>query len=590
MDYAHVFHELIAVFFKPPTDSTTIGNPKGNFTSESGKTPPKPFSFGIYWTWETIAIALLSSLLDMRFFELDEMRIRLDELDDKVNPDTDPVLESILGPQFPINRPAAHSVKDYVDTHIGKMKTTLFHHQKNLAKQQDVDALRKEMSEFMNYVSSEYTKTFAQIYKETKQQNSPHMRIPPTLHNSVMREPHLPDDPNPFHDVSTISPITPHKNETNPFMTSDVILLLTAPADNPAYQPIITIPPQFNSTLPATAPNTVIYQSVGNIPIPKFRPYLETPENFLKEVELYMKRKRVMPEDWILMLPSVFKQDKHQSLWWQSTKLVVNSWDDFKSEFLQMYGSEMDKHQSVERLLNRRQKKNEPFNKFALEMNMIYRKIFKIDQSSHDTQIIQFVAERALPHIQTALLSCRAKNLVELINFGKIFEKSTPPEQTTKLASSHTNQATVRDGNRNPPPPPPPRQNYNNNNNPAPRPPQRQNNNNTPPRPPPRQNNNNRPRVGKRDNRVAARGFVATSSKPNPHRLIPQIPIKLSTDTWPVESHPLKVVMSNNTVTHTLTLLEDSQRDDIKDLLSKFPDVIDAPRIGRIKGVEHNNK
>lgn len=426
--------------------------------------------------------------------ELDEMRIRLDELDDKVNPDTDPVLESILGPQFPINRPAAHSVKDYVDTHIGKMKTTLFHHQKNLAKQQDVDALRKEMSEFMNYVSSEYTKTFAQIYKETKQQNSPHMRIPPTLHNSVMREPHLPDDPNPFHDVSTISPITPHKNETNPFMTSDVILLLTAPADNPAYQPIITIPPQFNSTLPATAPNTVIYQSVGNIPIPKFRPYLETPENFLKEVELYMKRKRVMPEDWILMLPSVFKQDKHQSLWWQSTKLVVNSWDDFKSEFLQMYGSEMDKHQSVERLLNRRQKKNEPFNKFALEMNMIYRKIFKIDQSSHDTQIIQFVAERALPHIQTALLSCRAKNLVELINFGKIFEKSTPPEQTTKLASSHTNQATVRDGNRNPPPPPPPRQNYNNNNNPAPRPPQRQNNNNTPPRPPPRQNNNNRPR------------------------------------------------------------------------------------------------
>lgn len=61
-------------------------------------------------------------------------------------------------------------------------------------------------------------------------------------------------------------------------------------------------------------------------------------------------------------------------------------------------------------------------------------------------------------------------------------------------------------------------------------------------------------------------------------------------DTWPVESHPLKVVMSNNTVTHTLTLLEDSQRDDIKDLLSKFPDVIDAPRIGRIKGVEHNNK
>lgn len=67
--------------------------------------------------------------------------------------------------------------------------------------------------------------------------------------------------------------------------------------------------------------NTVVFHSGGNLPVPKFSPTLDSPESFMKELELYMKRKRVMSSDWILMLPTVFEQDKQQKLWWQSTKL-----------------------------------------------------------------------------------------------------------------------------------------------------------------------------------------------------------------------------------------------------------------------------
>jgi hypothetical protein len=429
----------------------------------------------------TLSKLEVSELIDSRFFsvqeslgrvdtdrknsqiqfteELDGVQERISELEDKISPTTDPLLESLLGPDYPIARPAAHSVKEYVDKKLLNMHTHLNHQKKYLASRQEFLQLRRDFGQYMDYVRDQYQSSMDELKREISTLKEAANRLPinpPTISTPA---------PAPPPTSAAVVPIPVHSstilNNTNPFLSSPVEITLPPPPTiiDQAYQPIITTLPNSTSIQSAAPPtNTVIYQSVGNIPVPKFRPHLETPENFLSELELYMKRKRVMPEDWILMLPSVFDKDFNQNLWWQSTKLVVKTWSDFRSEFLLMFGSNMDKHQSLEKLLNRRQKHKENFSKFALEMNMIYRKIFNLDYSSDSQQILQFIAERSLPHLQTPLLSCRAQTLVELINFGKMFEsahftsKPPPPKDYAKAAS------TTKDEKQPSPPPVPSRQ------------------------------------------------------------------------------------------------------------------------------------
>lgn len=131
-----------------------------------------------------------------------------------------------------------------------------------------------------------------------------------------------------------------------------------------------------------------------------------------------------MPEEWILMLPQVFEKDHGQSLWWRRTKLIVKTWDEFKSEFTEMYGSDSNKHQSLEKLLNRRQRASESFQRFAFEMDMQYRKVFHSSTSIKQEEVLKFVAERSLPALKPHLLTCNAKTLVELVNLARSIETS----------------------------------------------------------------------------------------------------------------------------------------------------------------------
>jgi hypothetical protein len=384
-----------------------------------------------------------------------------------------------------VSRPAAHSVKDYVDKKIANVHQSIQNKTKNLSTQAELGKIQRDLHDFMDYARHQYQEamekhqsTLEQLQQEiitlkklaVKSNESNKVETPPIILQNASSVPSCPpislSTPIPS---STSAPITSTPNVTlhnsNPFLPISPIPSITAInanqtlADqinaNQAYQPLMTTiqnPPSSQSIQPQ---NTVIYQSVGNIPVPKFRPHLETPENFLKEIELYMKRKRVMPEDWILMLPSIFNQDFNQQLWWQSTKLVVHTWEQFKSEFLKMYGSNMDKHQTLERLLNRRQRQKEHFNKFAFEMNMTYRKIFNLTTTSDELPILQFIAERALPHLKTPLLSCRATTLTELINFGRMFESVHSHSPASPSQESTLNVNVIVDDDEDAPAPPP---------------------------------------------------------------------------------------------------------------------------------------
>src|SRR5579875_2114930 len=60
-------------------------------------------------------------------------------------------------------------------------------------------------------------------------------------------------------------------------------------------------------------------------------------------------------------------------------------------------------------------------------------------------------------------------------------------------------------------------------------------------------------------------------------------------DNWPHEVYPLSCSEAEHCSTLNLMLLNDFEKDQIKDLIAKFPDVIDAP-LGRVKAVKHRIK
>jgi hypothetical protein len=119
----------------------------------------------------------------------------------------------------------------------------------------------------------------------------------------------------------------------------------------------------------------IIFQTGSSIPAPIFNPKLETADNFIRELEMYLRRKRIPYEDWTLMLSPIFNKDVDQALWWKRAKMVAHDWETFKKHFLSFYGSESEKNNTLEKLLLRRQTVHESFQKFAFEMDLMYRKV-----------------------------------------------------------------------------------------------------------------------------------------------------------------------------------------------------------------------
>jgi len=82
-----------------------------------------------------------------------------------------------------------------------------------------------------------------------------------------------------------------------------------------------------------------------------------------------------------------------------------------------MYASSSDRHSSIERLYSRQQQPTENYEKFALELDLLYLKVHagqNIDQNS----LITFIAERSLPDIRPHLLGCNATALYDSIHYA----------------------------------------------------------------------------------------------------------------------------------------------------------------------------
>jgi hypothetical protein len=215
---------------------------------------------------------------------------------------------------------------------------------------------------------------------------------------------------------------------------------------SPVVQPQVSLSIQdvnVSTPHPVTLDNgrIQIFTPTPNLEPPKFDSNLTTAEQFLSELDLYMVQKAIRGDSRLAQLAFVFKTDSMQSLWWQRTRLRVKSWEEFQNEFKAFYGSESSRNASIEKLYSRRQQSAESFEKFALEMELMYYKVFP-ENRMDDKGVLKFIAERALPEIQGTLLAADPSDLTRLISLAKHIEglvvkkKTEEPKKTFPFKKS----------------------------------------------------------------------------------------------------------------------------------------------------------
>jgi len=369
------------------------------------------------------------------------LRGQLDVLSQQCFPPADPVLADLIGPNYLDQSSLSPSVKDYVDAKLKNMGINLASHRSRLENsvQKESSKLKEDIKLLHNYVVSEVNSP--RVHQDKKVLDietvvSKHTAELDEIKGKFVSLYDLVQANNARREASSVEvgQVVGSPGETPVRLESvaPVSNLIETPV-RPVH-PVIQIPPPIQSfayphSFTSSTPVPIIYQAAGNVPLPKFNPQLDTAENFISDIQIYMKRKRFAPDDHVLMLTPIFDQDKSQLLWWKHAKTVVNTWDDFKAHFLSMYGNEEDRHAALEKLLMRRQTEKETFQKFAFEMDLQYRKIYKISNNEFQKEILNFISERASVSLKPHLLGCNAPDLYALIRFATKIEVPVPEEK-----------------------------------------------------------------------------------------------------------------------------------------------------------------
>ena len=189
-----------------------------------------------------------------------------------------------------------------------------------------------------------------------------------------------------------------------------------------------------------------IIHSQANVPIPMFNPNIDDATQFISEVETYMQQKRIPTGEWLTQLNTVFQKNDKQLLWWKRTKFVISTWDEFCSNFKQFYGTEGDRDKALSNLVLKTQKPNESFETFALETELQYLRLFP-EKKSKPKDALEFISERALPHLKPHLLGANCANIYDLIKFGNKIDK--PNHDVTKKNGDKSQGVAQSSHNKN---------------------------------------------------------------------------------------------------------------------------------------------
>jgi len=210
---------------------------------------------------------------------------------------------------------------------------------------------------------------------------------------------------------------------------------LPSPIGNKNRSQIVTTPngqgvSEIHNISRTSNPNNTILSSHftlgATIPPPKFDPQVDLATQFLDEVETYMRQKRLAPQDWISQLTTVFAKNPAQELWWKRTKIIAQTWEDFRKNFTEMYGSTSDEDNALEKLVLKRQLESESFKTFALTTELQYLCVHP-SAKRDSSELLDFISKRAISSLRPHLLGSKASNLYELIKLADKIEPTRPP-------------------------------------------------------------------------------------------------------------------------------------------------------------------
>jgi len=183
--------------------------------------------------------------------------------------------------------------------------------------------------------------------------------------------------------------------------------------------------------------------SSGKIPLPTFDPRTMHVESFLSELNTYMQRKRLSPEDKLGHLIEVFNGNKSQKLWWQRTKLRVSTWEEFEKHFRSFFAATWNKNLAKQKLYLKIQGINEDFASYAISTDLEYRLLHPDDS---EKQAIEFIIRHAHESIRENLLT--AENTLhsfdQLVAFGTELESNRKLKDkgvTDKSQSPHSDNS-----------------------------------------------------------------------------------------------------------------------------------------------------
>ena len=137
-----------------------------------------------------------------------------------------------------------------------------------------------------------------------------------------------------------------------------------------------------------------------------------TPDHFIKEAETYFKWKGIDPAEWHKLVGKMIPLESDTARWWRVAVELAHTWKDFCDAFKNYEECSANKDLLLEKLYNKRQKLDEPFETFCWDMYYLFH---KIDPRSTQADIVERILNSCLPEISVMISRKQVKTTTEVI-------------------------------------------------------------------------------------------------------------------------------------------------------------------------------
>jgi len=171
-----------------------------------------------------------------------------------------------------------------------------------------------------------------------------------------------------------------------------------------------------SSQAPSQPNQIMLFDPLSGISIPVYDPSSETPDGFLGQVEEFLTLKNIPLDNWHRLVGKMLKEGSDVMAWWKAKRGQINSWNDFKYQFREYENAETSADVLTEKLFNKKQKFNEPFESYCWSVLRLFR---RIQPDVAESVVVERIVNSCLPELSVHLQITRCQNVEELAAEGR---------------------------------------------------------------------------------------------------------------------------------------------------------------------------